>query len=695
MTASDSPRIDELRRRWEADPSSRIYLQLADEYLKQGELAEAARVLRRGLDERPSDLSGQVALGRCLVELGEAEEAAGRLESVLEKDPAHIVANKLLIRAYLASGRAEPARERLEIHRLLDDRDEELDELEVALERVGKGREGSLPSTMVEEDPRPSDVQTAPPGALELPVADEDAEDELPPATTVETDHEDLDFEAESFSEEEPAGDEEVFVAPPRTEAEDGAARAETSNRAAGGAPPVASASSTDFDSETDDGPFALSPPWQAAPLPDGRARRAEGERTPFPLNPADWQSVEGEDVFGLGSAIVAPETGPGAFPETAAEQGRAREPEMGDPAPARLEPVFDAGEPELDEKPVLGAEADGGVVGVAENVDVVETEVPDRDVPGESSAGEVEDIAAESVDVESVPEPQPAIGFSTVFARPEELPEPEPSEQEEEPAPDSEGIPSSPATEEDEILAEEAGSPEQLLEAPPEEASDRSVEAPSETEDDGAEAATSPPLALATSVPEPPDPVGEVSESEPPTSAAREPESALVPKSEDMVPEAGSERVGSLAEMTESESPESADRPAETAEVSPDEPTVALPGDLAHRYDEELAAESAAASESTSGTPRATATLGELYLRQGHLDEAAEIFQAVLDRNPGSTRARWGLRRVAAARPAEIGADRLLARSAELPSGLTDKKVQVLGAYLDHLRQGEGKNVH
>ncbi len=54
-------------------------------------------------------------------------------------------------------------------------------------------------------------------------------------------------------------------------------------------------------------------------------------------------------------------------------------------------------------------------------------------------------------------------------------------------------------------------------------------------------------------------------------------------------------------------------------------------------------------------------------------------------------------MRRVRAARPSPIGADVLLARveAEEPPEGLTAKKVQVLGSYIEHLRRGASDHVH
>ena len=56
--------------------------------------------------------------------------------------------------------------------------------------------------------------------------------------------------------------------------------------------------------------------------------------------------------------------------------------------------------------------------------------------------------------------------------------------------------------------------------------------------------------------------------------------------------------------------------------------------------------------SRESSAAPRATATLAELYLRQGHTEEAAEIYRRVLADDPGNSVARAALRALASSPP-------------------------------------------
>jgi tetratricopeptide (TPR) repeat protein len=140
-----SDHVAQLRKRWESDPSSRIFLQLAEEYRHQGRVKEALSVLDRGLKEHPGYLSALVAKGRCHLELGEPEPARGVLERVVKQDATQMVANKLLVRAYLDTGEPERARERLDLYSLLNDSDPEIEELSRRLQAMERPPQAAPP----------------------------------------------------------------------------------------------------------------------------------------------------------------------------------------------------------------------------------------------------------------------------------------------------------------------------------------------------------------------------------------------------------------------------------------------------------------------------------------------------------------------------------------------------------------------
>jgi tetratricopeptide (TPR) repeat protein len=96
-------------------------------------------------------------------------------------------------------------------------------------------------------------------------------------------------------------------------------------------------------------------------------------------------------------------------------------------------------------------------------------------------------------------------------------------------------------------------------------------------------------------------------------------------------------------------------------------------------------------------GPGRATVTLGRLYLRQGHLEEAEEIFRQVLEADPDNAEARQGLEELAARERPDLRAQELLSGFPGEPSreGLTSRKRYVLERYLERLRERGPGDVH
>lgn len=97
---------------------------------------------------------------------------------------------------------------------------------------------------------------------------------------------------------------------------------------------------------------------------------------------------------------------------------------------------------------------------------------------------------------------------------------------------------------------------------------------------------------------------------------------------------------------------------------------------------------------------PAATATLGEIYLRQGHLGEAKRIFDEVLRREPDNPAAHEGLLQLASRRqerrPLE-GRDLLAGYEPGEEGGLVEakaRKVFLLNSYLTRLRRGGQRDV-
>src|SRR5690349_20902903 len=93
---ADSPRLEELRRRVQADPASIAFAALAEEYRRAGKFREAVEASRAGLRYHPTYVSARVTLGRSLVELQEVEQAERELTFVLKSAPDNLAARRAL-----------------------------------------------------------------------------------------------------------------------------------------------------------------------------------------------------------------------------------------------------------------------------------------------------------------------------------------------------------------------------------------------------------------------------------------------------------------------------------------------------------------------------------------------------------------------------------------------------------------------
>ena len=107
--AFSAERLAQLEERWRREPLSRVFLQVAEEHRRGGDLRRAVEVLEQGLGKHPGYVSALVLLGRCRLEGGDPPAAIEALERAVVHDPAQLVANKLLVEAYLATGRIEPS----------------------------------------------------------------------------------------------------------------------------------------------------------------------------------------------------------------------------------------------------------------------------------------------------------------------------------------------------------------------------------------------------------------------------------------------------------------------------------------------------------------------------------------------------------------------------------------------------------
>jgi tetratricopeptide (TPR) repeat protein len=189
-------RIEELEKRLAADPNSRMFVQLAEEYRKAGMLDQAIDCCEKGLKKHPQYPSARVALGRALLEAGSFDRASAEFEAVLKQVPDNILAHKFLGETYHRLGRLEEALKKYKVASTLAPEDTELGDRiqEVQAELAGGPRPSPAPrpaapppppppvASPFEARPAPS-AAAAPRAASPAPPAPPDEKVETPEAT--------------------------------------------------------------------------------------------------------------------------------------------------------------------------------------------------------------------------------------------------------------------------------------------------------------------------------------------------------------------------------------------------------------------------------------------------------------------------------------------------------------------------------
>jgi tetratricopeptide (TPR) repeat protein len=104
-----NPLIYHYLRKYQEEPSSRVFAPLAEAYRKAGLLNEAIEIARDGIRIHPHFIGGRVALGRALFDKGEYAQVVKELEPVILDAPDNLVAQKLLAESYLILGRVAQA----------------------------------------------------------------------------------------------------------------------------------------------------------------------------------------------------------------------------------------------------------------------------------------------------------------------------------------------------------------------------------------------------------------------------------------------------------------------------------------------------------------------------------------------------------------------------------------------------------
>ncbi len=101
--------IEKLKERLARDPSSKLFVPLAEEYRQAGMYDEAIEVLLKGLERHPNYTSARVVLGKIYLERGDVEKAKEEFERVVQIVPDNLFAQKKLAEIYRDTGNMEKA----------------------------------------------------------------------------------------------------------------------------------------------------------------------------------------------------------------------------------------------------------------------------------------------------------------------------------------------------------------------------------------------------------------------------------------------------------------------------------------------------------------------------------------------------------------------------------------------------------
>jgi tetratricopeptide (TPR) repeat protein len=104
-----SPEIVKLSERLAKDPTSKLFMPLAEEYIKAGMLEEAVMVLMDGLKTHPGFISAHVTLGKVYLEKGQIKEAKEQFETVIQASPDNLLAHRKLVKIYYDEGAVQQA----------------------------------------------------------------------------------------------------------------------------------------------------------------------------------------------------------------------------------------------------------------------------------------------------------------------------------------------------------------------------------------------------------------------------------------------------------------------------------------------------------------------------------------------------------------------------------------------------------
>ena len=168
--AHEESEIAKLTERIAKDPKSKLFVPLAEEYKKAGDLEMALHVLTEGLKNNPGYVTAKSFLGRLLVEKGDLAGAKKEFEEVVKAIPDNLLAQKKLGDINALQGNSAGALAHYKAALALTPKDEELSSM-IADLQAGRSIAGRLPVPKLQPAPPAAPKQAAPVQGTAAPIA--------------------------------------------------------------------------------------------------------------------------------------------------------------------------------------------------------------------------------------------------------------------------------------------------------------------------------------------------------------------------------------------------------------------------------------------------------------------------------------------------------------------------------------------
>ncbi len=157
----DNPEIAKLVERISKDPKSKLFVPLAEEYKKAGDIEKSIHVLMEGLKNNPGYVTARSFLGRLLYDKGDLAGAQREFEEVAKSIPDNLMAQRKLGDLYVLQNRPTDALSHYKIALSLNPGDEDMAALVSDIEAGRDVKERLLTPKQPTGEKHPTKEETA------------------------------------------------------------------------------------------------------------------------------------------------------------------------------------------------------------------------------------------------------------------------------------------------------------------------------------------------------------------------------------------------------------------------------------------------------------------------------------------------------------------------------------------------------